>query len=83
MRLVCYAQLHPSECHIANGTLLGKGPLRISRLAIYDAGPEGVYLFSCDDAWRVAFDSWGESVDDTLRDAQHTWPRTSEHWVWP
>ncbi|HEY2589354.1 MAG TPA: hypothetical protein VGI81_26650 [Tepidisphaeraceae bacterium] len=82
MRIVCYALLDPSEAYVAERTLLGEDPLRISRAAICDAGSEGIYLFSCDDQWRVVWDTWAESVEHALRQAAHQFPRTSKQWIW-
>lgn len=82
MQIVCYALLDPSEAYVAESTLLGEIPLRISGAAICDAGREGAYLFSCDDQWRVVWDTWAESVEHALSQAEHQFPRTSKQWIW-
>lgn len=82
MQIVCYALLDRSETYVAESTLFGEGPLRISRAAVCDAGSEGVYLFSCDDQWRVVWDDWAESVEQVLRKAGRQFPQTSKRWIW-
>ena len=78
MRLVCYAELHPSECKIGNRRKLAD---RLSCVAVCDAGAEGVYTFICDGQWRVVFDEWGVSVDDAVEGARQAWPLS--RWVSP
>lgn len=82
MQIVCYATLDPSDAYVAERTLLGDGPLKITGAAICDAGTEGIYLFSCDDQWRVVWDSWAQSVEQAQRMAEHQFPRSSNQWTW-
>lgn len=81
MRLICYANLNPSECYTAQHAPPGGGPARISGIAICDAGSEGVYLFMCDDAWQVIFDSCGKSVEHVYKNIATGFPKTNWQWL--
>jgi hypothetical protein len=83
MRLVCYAHLDPSESSIAKVTMQGEKNVRITGIAVCDAGAEGCYLFRCNDSWRVIWDSNAASVANMLTDLKLGFPLTSKHLIFP
>jgi hypothetical protein len=64
MRLVCFAHLPPDERRVVMGTsFAGPGPREITGVAVCE-GDGGFYVFSCDAAWNVMFDSWCQTLKD-------------------
>lgn len=46
-----------------------------------DAGGPFVYLFRCSGDWSVTSDTWHESLEDALRQAEHEYRGVGERWV--
>ena len=46
--------------------------------------PEGdFYLFGCDAEWNTLTDTWHETLDDALYQAEYDYEGVSETWEWP
>jgi hypothetical protein len=43
---------------------------------------EGFYLFPCDEVSQELFDSWHETLEHTLRQAEADYPGVANHWTW-
>jgi hypothetical protein len=53
----------------------------VSRLAIcHDDDEEAFYLFHCDDLWQVVWDSWHETVEEAVVQADSQYMGLSGVW---
>ena len=60
----------------------GPGPREAAGFAV--CGHENdYYLFTCDDAWNVMFDTWHQTPEEAKRQAEYKHPGISSHWVHP
>jgi hypothetical protein len=81
MKFICYAQLSLSRRVKAGASLAGPAPREICAKAVFFHPEGGYYLFSCDDEWRVMFDTWHESIADAQHQAEYEHPGISKDWV--
>jgi hypothetical protein len=65
--------------HLANGTLLGPA----AGLAICRLADGGFYLFGCDAGWNPITDTWHETLDDALHQAEFEYEGVGSTWEWP
>lgn len=65
--------------HDAGGTLLGPA----AGLAICRDAEGGFYLFGCDADWNTVTDTWHETLDDALHQAEYEYEGVSGTWAWP
>ncbi|MBK8253221.1 MAG: hypothetical protein IPK82_11215 [Polyangiaceae bacterium] len=62
--------------HIVGGNL--QGP--VAGLAICECGGETVYLFGCDAEWNVVTDTWHETLEKALRQAEFEYEGVTATW---
>jgi hypothetical protein len=55
------------------------GPARALAICQYE-GETGYYLFSCDSRWQVLTDTWHETMEDTLRQADFEYEEITMNW---
>ena len=84
-RVICYSPLDERHTftggcrQIVAGQLLGQ----MAGLVICQS-PEsgGFYLFGCDDDWSVVTDTWHETLDDALHQAEFEYVGVSSTWTY-
>jgi hypothetical protein len=64
--------------HLAHGELLGPA----AGLAICRDADGGFYLFGCDAEWNTVTDTWHQTLDDALRQAEFEYDGVGETWKW-
>jgi hypothetical protein len=73
---------HRGNCrHIVAGVL--QGPAAGLAICQYD-GEDGFYLLGCDEHWSCVTDTWHQTIDEAMRQAEYeyegvaaTWQRTA------
>jgi hypothetical protein len=55
------------------------GPARALAICPYEGEP-GFYLFSCDSSWQVLTDTWHETMEDALRQAEFEYEGITANW---
>jgi hypothetical protein len=61
-------------------TNLSKGEGKADGLAICQSKIGGFYLFSCNADWKVLADTWHESIDDAIDQAEYEYKGITELW---
>ena len=46
-----------------------------------DVGGQAYYLFGCDDEWRTVTDTWHETLDEALQQAELEYEGVSATWL--
>jgi len=64
--------------HFAGGTLLGPA----AGLAICRDTEGGFYLFGCDAEWNTVTDTWHQTLDDALHQAESEYEGVGATWEW-
>jgi hypothetical protein len=82
-KVICYTTIDERHRHtgntkqIWNGVLLGPA----SGLAICQYPNESsFFLFGCDDKWNVRSDTWHETLDDAIRQAEFEYEGSQQTW---
>jgi hypothetical protein len=72
---------HTGDCRqIVAGQLQGPA----AGLAICTHGDdEGYFLFGCDAAWNCLTDTWHQTVEDAMRQAEFEYEGVSRSWIRP
>jgi hypothetical protein len=65
--------------HHANGAVPGPA----AGLAICRLEEGGFYLFGCDAEWNPVTDTWHETLDDALHQAEFEYEGVGATWEWP
>ena len=84
--MVCYTPIDHRHRHtdgtqqIVSGVLLG--PAAGLAICQYD-GERAFYLFGCDAEWNSTSDTWHETLEDALAQAEHEYEGSSATWVTP
>lgn len=81
MKLMGFIVLAEQERKTHGDSLLGFGSTVSSRLAIMrDVSERSYYLFTCDDTWRVMFDTNHASLEDALHQSEYQYAGTRSRW---
>ncbi len=59
-----------------------QGPAAGLAICRYD-GEVGFYLFGCDDRWRSVTDTWHQSIDEAIAQAEFEYEGTAATWQRP
>ena len=65
--------------HTVRGVAMGPA----AGLAICRDSEPGFYLFGCDAEWNVVTDTWHETLDDALHQAEFEYEGVGDTWEWP
>jgi hypothetical protein len=65
--------------HYEGGRLLGPA----AGLAICRHAEGSFYLFGCDADWNTVTDTWHDSLDDALHQAEYEYAGVGGTWEWP
>lgn len=83
--VVCYSPIDHRHRPTGACTHTAAGIVRssFSALAIgrYE-GEEGFYLFYCDETWCTVTDTWHQTLDDAMRQAEFEYAGVSATWQW-
>ena len=72
---------HTGNCRqIIAGVL--QGPSAALAICRHD-GEENVYLFGCDEQWSCLTDTWHETIEDAMRQAEFEYEGSSATWLRP
>ena len=80
-----WTRIDPRQRHTGNTAhyALGIRLDPVAGLAIC-RNPEGsFYLYGCDAEWNTITDTWHETLDDALYQAEHEYEGVGETWEWP
>jgi hypothetical protein len=58
------------------------GPVQALAICQYE-GEAGYYLFSCDSRWQAVADTWHETIEDALRQAEFEYEGITTNWREP
>ena len=64
---------------IVGGELMGP----MAGVAICSSGPDGFYLFGCDQNWKNITDTWHATLEDAKRQAEFEYEGVSGTWRRP
>ena len=82
--VVCYTHIDGRHRHTGRCRQSIRGVVQgpASGLAICrDA--DGFLLFGCDGRWEAVTDTWHETIEDALRQAEFEYEGVSQSWVYP
>src|SRR5688572_8336599 len=79
MKLVAYAVIPKEKRKVhTDWSLAGKGPREIFGMAVCQESAGSVYVFMCDSAWNVMFDTFYLSLDDAELGPEFEYVETNE-----